>query len=603
MGALTMPGADGAGVPPSTAVQRVPPASVSLWSLKQQEAAGPADAPAGVELLGVARGVPETADVARTQALLPWVRLPDGRWSAALRFASAQAHGLRLGVRIEAMPAKALVRVFAAQAQEPTYEADGATVLAAAAGTGVWWSPDAGGDAVELQWVLPPGVPPEALRMAVPSLSHIVRDASPDPAASDTTWGLAKSQSTECVQDAMCSDRVPRVRNAVVRMAFVIDGNTYGCTGVLVNNARQDWTPYVLTAGHCVHDQAVASTLQMSWFYQAQSCDSMVLNPASTSTYNGADWLATSAESDMTLLRLHDAPPVGAVFAGWERAAVPAGSELVGLHHPRGTLLKVNTMALLETAQCSVSYGPPSGVACQPGAADGGFYRAEMESGSIEPGSSGSPVFHGDSVVGTLTGGDFFCPMGGVRVLYGRLDRALQTTFAAWLEGETVALASTAVSLAVPTRMPVYQFYLPMSGANFFTIESSERDFVIEVLQGVLEYQGVAFYASAVPASGLVPVYRFFHPDKVAHFYTASADEKASLESAGAGWRYERIAWYVPASALADTAEVFRLYDHGKGVSYYTLNATERDWLQRPGGGFEYNGVAYYVWPAPAFPP
>lgn len=616
IGPLTMPGV-AAGMRQAAPVERVPPVEVSLYPLKQAEAL-PAEEPSGVAQLGVARSVPDTANVDRTLSLLRWERLSDGRWSVALRFAVPGAHGIRAGVYVEAMPPGTLIRMYTVRAQMPVHEVDGAMVLAGlamnAAGTAgsadsmearTWWSPDLGGDAVELQWVLPQGAPQQALRLAVPRLSQMIRDPKDAAADAGMPWGLAKSLPAGCLPDVMCQEQLPRVRNAVVRMAFVVGGNTYGCTGVLVNNAQQDLTPYVLTAGHCIHDQAVASTLQMSWFYYAQSCDSTMPNPDSAFTYNGADWLATSVGNDMTLLRLRDAPPAGAVFAGWGSAAVPVGAALLGLHYPRGAMLKLNTMALQEAAQCSVDYTPPGNLACQPGAADGGFYRAQLQEGSIEPGSSGSPLFRDGQVAGTLTGGDFFCADGGAHVIYGRLDRALQTTFASWLASGDMGLVNSdaALSMMVPTRMPVYRFYIPASGANFFTIEASERDFVLGTLQGALEYQGIAFYASTVPASGMVPVYRFFNAGKVAHFFTANAGEKEWLQGWGQGWAYERIAWYVPALALSETTAMFRFYDYGKGVHYYTADAAERDRLQARGADFQYNGVAYYVWPAPASTP
>ena len=33
---------------------------------------------------------------------------------------------------------------------------------------------------------------------------------------------------------------------------FNDNGGEYVCTGTLLNNVAQDWTPYFLTANHCV---------------------------------------------------------------------------------------------------------------------------------------------------------------------------------------------------------------------------------------------------------------------------------------------------------------------------------------------------------------
>ena len=92
----------------------------------------------------------------------------------------------------------------------------------------------------------------------------------------------------------------------------------------------------------------MASTLQTMWFYYSQSCNSENPSTSYTERYGGARWLATSFANDMTLLQLNDAPPPGALFAGWDASAVPLGTAAAGLHHPHGDLLMITKGRIQE---------------------------------------------------------------------------------------------------------------------------------------------------------------------------------------------------------------------------------------------------------------
>ena len=105
------------------------------------------------------------------------------------------------------------------------------------------------------------------------------------------------------------------------------------CTGTLLNDVAQDWTPYFLTANHCVNSQAVAETVEAYWFYQTTSCNSGVLrnwsipNPAPTS-------LRCKAPMIFPFMRLQTNAPGGAFFSGWTATAQPLGTSVFGLHQP-----------------------------------------------------------------------------------------------------------------------------------------------------------------------------------------------------------------------------------------------------------------------------
>jgi hypothetical protein len=63
-------------------------------------------------------------------------------------------------------------------------------------------------------------------------------------------------------------------------------------------------------------------------------------------------------------------------------------------------------------------------------------------------------------------------------------------------------------------------------------------------------HYGVAFFVYSSPAVGADPVYRFFSPVPLHHFYTNSEAEKNGLitNPTTGQWRFESIARYVPGS-------------------------------------------------------
>lgn len=145
----------------------------------------------------------------------------------------------------------------------------------------------------------------------------------------------------------------------------------------------------------------------------------------------------------------------------------------------------------------------------------------------------------------------------------------------------------------VPTN--VFRFYNTNTGTHFFTISATERDYVRNNLP-FFAYEGGAFstYTAADPA--LSPVYRFYNRISGTHFYTISETEKDHVV---ATWptifNFEGIAWY--ASRVLDTGMVpiYRLFNRRTGTHFYTASATERDHITASMDWFTFEGIAYYV--------
>ena len=121
------------------------------------------------------------------------------------------------------------------------------------------------------------------------------------------------------------------------------------CSGAMVNNVRQDLTPYFLTAFHCVADDN-PSTFRFYFNKEASACENTwsSLGPYAYSSdllagsYDDCDGGACDAGDWALLLITDDIEEEWEVFyAGWDATE---DNPLVscGIHHPGGTGKKIN---------------------------------------------------------------------------------------------------------------------------------------------------------------------------------------------------------------------------------------------------------------------
>ncbi|QQN71540.1 trypsin-like serine peptidase [Comamonas testosteroni] len=380
-------------------------------------------------------------DMART---LRWSETPEGGQVAAISITSAGAHGLRLGLVVDAMPDAAELRLYRKDRSKTGFETTGKAVNEAIArnrradgdtrAAGIWWTPDLGADEVTLEIALPAGLSTSQLRIAIPTLTHAyVNLALPvELELRDSLVPRNVGDAAGCELDASCADQYATERNAVARMTYVgSDNRYYYCTGSLLNNTRRDLTPYFLSANHCISTQASATSLRTDWFFRSASCNSFEPSAQTTALQRGATLLYATAAHDATLMRLNDAAPAGATLAGWDaRGTAVTGTAIYGLHHPQGDLLKYSEGQVQSYRNCSLSAGS---ITCNPGNAQSDFVNVGWSKGVTEGGSSGSAMFAGGRVVGTLSGGSSSCTVSGGSDVYSRFDRTFSSQIGNWL--------------------------------------------------------------------------------------------------------------------------------------------------------------------------
>ncbi len=195
--------------------------------------------------------------------------------------------------------------------------------------------------------------------------------------------------SGSCNNNVNCSefsDWSDEVRSVAM---ILTSGGSRLCTGSLINNVRQDLTPYFLTANHCLGGD-------QNWIfmfnYESPVCTNQ--NGPTNMTVQGSTRLVNSSTSDVALLRLNETPPAEyeVHYAGWDATGLTPSTP-VGIHHPSGDIKKI-----------SFDYNNASNA--------GNYWDVnQWEDGTTEPGSSGSPLFDGNSkrIIGQLYGGTASC--------------------------------------------------------------------------------------------------------------------------------------------------------------------------------------------------
>lgn len=426
------------------AVEAAPvPSRIVLGALESNKALLAPVLP-GARMVGEARAVSAAATVAQTLGQLQWRSSSTGGQVAALSISAKDALGLRLGVQIAALPESAVLRVYSQNRLGTVFQISGKDVLlhvlrntqatGDSAEARTWWTPDIGSDEVTLEVELPAGVAGEAVQIAVPTVSHIFTDLD---VFEDGVAQAKINESESCNQDAVCDSSFATQSNAVARMLFTSGGNSYACSGTLLNDAKNSGTPYFLSANHCISTQTAASSLQTDWFYRASACNSRRLSSTTTKLYNGATLLYASSSTDVSLLRLNDSPPAGAYFAGWDAtgSAMSSGTSIVGLHHPAADMLKISKGQIAGQTTCVATEGNQFGCT----GASGNFYMVGWSSGTTQGGSSGSAIFSSDGryVLGNLYGGGATCTNRGALDYYGRFDVSYAQGLKNWLGGQS----------------------------------------------------------------------------------------------------------------------------------------------------------------------
>lgn len=319
-------------------------------------------------------------------AQLRWTQTANGLKVTRLKVSSAQSQAIRAAIALTKVKGSRIdldqIKFRFAGNDGRIFEETGIAFIPAR-----WnlpWSPFVEGDAMTIEIALPQWISPSQLQLRIPQISHL--DVSPTANKQQLANSIEKEDSKEdsCELNTVCvnqpSQAFVNATKAVARIVFTSEGNSFLCTGTLLDNDNSPKRPLFWTAAHCVSSPRVASTLQSYWFYESNSCQSDTPKSETTVLSGGARLLYRNTRRDTTLLELKSSPPVGAFYAGWSRLPIDkTGTPVIGIHHPRGGLMRYS-VGKVDNVSIDF-YGRES------------LYQIVWEKGVTEMGSSGSGIF------------------------------------------------------------------------------------------------------------------------------------------------------------------------------------------------------------------
>ena len=253
--------------------------------------------------------------------------------------------------------------------------------------------------------------------------------------AEGTITATVETDAVDCHRDVTCYSDWSSSASGVAKIIYEKGSVSSTCSGTLLNNSRQDSTPYFLTAAHCVQTEDEARSVTALWFFQTRTCNGEPPNQEDLTQTVGADLLSTTGftvdpnkpdnlifqhNGDMTLLELKGELPVGVMFQGWDKDPQPVGTEATGIHHPGsewGTFKRISFGNVI----------PDPGFGIPPEFADAYLSLSyPVGQGYTQAGSSGSAIFSSPgTVVGALSGGSdtgYGCPTGPKYSIYTRFS-------------------------------------------------------------------------------------------------------------------------------------------------------------------------------------
>lgn len=250
--------------------------------------------------------------------------------------------------------------------------------------------------------------------LAASSLTNQLPSLNPAEGTSD--------RAAACELDPNCYPQWQDSMKMVAEILFEDEGGHFECSASLVATRDNSFKPYLLTAGHCIHNEASARSVQAYWSYQTQTCGGEKPATRGSVQSQGAHYLASGSlsEGDFSLMLLNGVPS-GVGFAGWDLADPPVGTPLVGLHHPSASYKRISFGQRATDATVQVESDILPGNL---------FYQVLWTDGRVEHGSSGSPLFNGPGViVGMLSYGQVsstisVCDINPNFAGYGRFSNA-----------------------------------------------------------------------------------------------------------------------------------------------------------------------------------
>ena len=333
-----------------------------------------------------------------------WTKLDDGGHLWTVEVTAAGARSLRLRVAPWNPPAGAELMVYAPGKAELAH---GPYTAGMRPTTQRFWTPTVYGDTARLEYYLPAGLDHTDPANAIIIDNVLNAYRGPTSSVGGEPNG---TPALSCHLDSTCYSAYATERRAVGSLNFINDGAGYFCSGSALNRVGSDFTPLISTAWHCGVTEGNVDTFEIVWDYVTSSCNGSAPDPDGLPRSLGIELLVNDPDSDWTLVGVDDQILPG-FFLGSDTGGISNGTNLTGIHHPRGEFKRITFMTK-----------DGDGTSCIP--ADAWFLDTDDGDGEIEPASSGSPLIDSsDRVRGVASCASWGCNTDN-GASYGRINVA-----------------------------------------------------------------------------------------------------------------------------------------------------------------------------------
>lgn len=132
----------------------------------------------------------------------------------------------------------------------------------------------------------------------------------------------------------------------------------------------------------------------------------------------------------------------------------------------------------------------------------------------------------------------------------------------------------------VSNSMAIYRYYQSGPKANHFYTKSNE-------IPPGYSFEYIEFYALTVQKEGSVPIYRYYSPTAIDHFYVT-----VSNNSTFPDYNFESIEFYAYPSQKQGTVPVYRYFSPIKGDHFYTTHYSANGYVE----GYYLEGIAFHAY-------
>jgi len=508
---------------------------------------------------------------------LTWVATADGGRAARVEVRSPGAAAIRVAMTLATDVELTLRFVGQGSASTVFGPVSARTLIDDTARFGQFWSPVLEGDTATIELHAGAGVGVENVVVGLPRVSHhVVGGAALQKLSAKNAADIGRAGFCEIDLACVVPLTQPLVDAAkgVAKLLFTKESGAGAlCTGTLLNDSLQSFTPYLFAASHCLDSAIAARTLNTFWFFDAIACDSKAVPPFVQLT-GGARLLARSTDNDWALVQLNQEPPVGTFFSAWRAEPVPPNAVVTVLHHAGADLKKWSQGLVLGPVfhdEYDFIYGT--------------FTDVRYSQGSTEGGSSGAALLTFLAaggyyeVRGGLAGGDASCAAPSERDWFSRMQEALPY-LREYLTPNVPAPAGQVVAVEFYNRT-LNHYFISTNPVEIGNLDSGATV--------GWERTGLRFFAYNVPVAGTNPVCRFYLRPGFgdSHFYSADPQECAETQIRfGNDWIFESPnVFYIhlpdrtTGACPAATKPVFRFYNSPAINHRYTTEIVERDTL------------------------